>query len=72
MSGAKPAGWARKLQAILAHGQQAVLGRGRWDADALQDLVRDYVVETLAAGDAVPAIDETPLLRAHPGSSDSR
>src|ERR1700741_3827256 len=22
--------------------QQAVLGRGRWDADALRDLVRDY------------------------------
>ena len=28
--------------------QQAILGRGRWDADALRDIVRDYVVETLA------------------------
>ena len=26
--------------------QQAILGRGRWDADALRDIVRDYVVET--------------------------
>ena len=25
--------------------QQAILGRGRWDADALRDIVRDYVVE---------------------------
>ena len=25
--------------------QQAVLGRGRWDADALRDVVRDYVME---------------------------
>jgi len=27
--------------------QQAILGRGRWDADALRDIARDYVVETL-------------------------
>src|SRR3954463_14001244 len=33
--------------------QQAILGRGRWDADALRDIVRDYVVETLAEPDAV-------------------
>src|ERR1700736_6552575 len=26
--------------------QQALLGRSRWDADALRELVRDYVVET--------------------------
>ncbi|SEI74694.1 hypothetical protein SAMN04244572_01527, partial [Azotobacter beijerinckii] len=24
--------------------QQAILGRGRWEADALRDLVRDYVL----------------------------
>ena len=29
--------------------QQAVLGRGRWDADALRDIVREYALETLAA-----------------------
>src|ERR1700740_1218492 len=33
--------------------QQAVLGRGRWDADALRDIVRDYVMEHLADEDAV-------------------
>lgn len=27
--------------------QQAILGCGRWDADALRDIVRDYVVEAL-------------------------
>jgi len=37
--------------------QQAILGRGRWDADALCDIVRDYVVETLADDDAVLVID---------------
>ena len=37
--------------------QQAILGRGRWDADALRDVVRDYVVEQLAADDAVVVID---------------
>jgi SRSO17 transposase len=43
--------------------QQAILGRGRWDADALRDIVRDYVVETLAADDAVLVIDETGFLK---------
>jgi SRSO17 transposase len=43
--------------------QQALLGRGRWDADALRDLVRDYVVENLAATDAVLVIDETGFLK---------
>ena len=28
--------------------QQAILGRGRWDADALRDIVREYALETLA------------------------
>jgi len=43
--------------------QQAILGRGRWDADALRDIVRDYVVEHLAHGDAVLVIDETGFLK---------
>jgi SRSO17 transposase len=37
--------------------QQAILGRGRWDADAMRDIVHDYVVEQLAADDAVLVID---------------
>jgi len=43
--------------------QQAILGRGRWDADVLRDVVRDYVVEHLAADDAVLVIDETGFLK---------
>ncbi len=43
--------------------QQAILGRGRWDADALRDIVRDYVVESLATEDAVLVIDETGFLK---------
>ena len=43
--------------------QQAILGRGRWEADALRDLVRDYAVETLAEPDAVLVIDETGFLK---------
>src|SRR5881409_4288498 len=36
--------------------RQAILGRSRWDADALRDVVRDYAVETLAAPEAVLVI----------------
>jgi len=43
--------------------QQALLGRGRWDADALRDIVRDYVVETLADPEAVLVLDETGFLK---------
>ncbi|SFA45278.1 hypothetical protein SAMN04487972_10412 [Paracoccus halophilus] len=37
--------------------QQAILGRGQWDADALRDIFRDYALEALADPDAVLAID---------------
>ena len=43
--------------------QQALLGRDRWDADALRDLVREYVVEHLADDNAVLVIDETGFLK---------
>src|SRR4051794_19693665 len=43
--------------------QQSVLGRGQWDADALRDIVREYVVEALSDADAVLAIDETGFLK---------
>jgi len=43
--------------------QQAILGRGRWQADALRDIVRDYVVEHLADADAVLVVDETGFLK---------
>ena len=48
--------------------QQAILGRGRWDADELLDIVRDYVVENLATDDAVLVIDETGFLKQGKGS----
>jgi SRSO17 transposase len=43
--------------------QQALLGRDQWDADALRDLVRDYVTEHLADQNAVLVIDETGFLK---------
>jgi SRSO17 transposase len=43
--------------------QQAILGRGRWEADALRDVVRDYAVESLADRDAVLVLDETGFLK---------
>jgi SRSO17 transposase len=43
--------------------QQALLGRGRWDADALRNIVRDYVIEHLGDDDAVLVIDETGFLK---------
>lgn len=43
--------------------QQGILGRTPWDADALRDIVCDYVIETLGANDAVVVIDETGFLK---------
>ena len=37
--------------------QQAILGRGRWDADALRDVVRGYALGTLADPEGVLVID---------------
>ncbi len=47
--------------------QQAILGRGRWDADALRDIVREYALETLADEEAVLVIDETGFLETGQG-----
>src|SRR5882762_12021746 len=58
-------GWMR-AEAVGDPGplrQQAILGRGRWDADALRDIVHDYALETLANEDAVLVIDETGFLK---------
>jgi SRSO17 transposase len=43
--------------------QQAILGRGRLDGDALRDVAREYALETLSDGDAVLVIDETGFLK---------
>src|ERR671912_1106403 len=58
-------GWMR-AEAVGDPGpwrQQAILGRGRWDADALRGIVRDYALETLADPDAVLVVDETGFLK---------
>jgi SRSO17 transposase len=43
--------------------QQAILGRGRWEADALRDMVREYALETLADPEAVLVVDESGFLK---------
>jgi SRSO17 transposase len=43
--------------------QQAILGRGRWEADALRDVVREYALEVLADADAMLVLDETGFLK---------
>jgi SRSO17 transposase len=58
-------GWLR-AEAVGDPGpwrQQAILGRGRWSADDLRDIVRDYVLETLADDEGVLVIDETGFLK---------
>jgi SRSO17 transposase len=48
--------------------QQAVLGRSRWEADALRDMVREYALATLASPGAVLVLDETGFLKQGPHS----
>src|SRR3954451_2847607 len=43
--------------------QQAILGRSHLYEDALRDVVRDHVIETLGAPEAVLVIDETGFLK---------
>jgi SRSO17 transposase len=64
-NGRRKTGWMR-AEAAGDPGpwrQQAILGRRDWDADALRDIVRDYVLEHLADDDAVLVIDETGFLK---------
>ena len=39
------------------------MGRGRWEADGLRGIVREYALETLADADAVLVVDETGFLK---------
>jgi len=58
-------GWMR-AEAVGDPGpwrQQAILGRGRWDADSMRDVVREYALETLSDRDGVLVIDETGFLK---------
>jgi SRSO17 transposase len=54
---AEPAGAERPYR------MQSLLGRGRWDVDALRDEVRRYVVEALGDEAAVLVLDETGFLK---------
>jgi SRSO17 transposase len=40
-------------------GMQHLLGRAKWDANAVRDDLRDYVIEHLHDDDAVLVVDET-------------
>src|SRR5262249_53446209 len=45
------------------YGFQHLLGRADWDADALRDELRTYVIDYLEDADAVGVIDETGFLK---------
>lgn len=45
------------------YGIQHLLGRARWDADALRDDLREYAVSNLGDGGAVLIVDETGFLK---------
>src|SRR3954447_8015468 len=60
-----PAGWHR-AEAAGDHtpdGMQEFLARVHWDADALRDDLRAYVIEHLGDDDAVLVLDETGFLK---------
>jgi SRSO17 transposase len=42
---------------------QSLLGRSRWDADDLRDVIRTYAIEALGDADGVLVIDETGFLK---------
>ena len=58
-------GWqlAEAAGATTPYGVQHLLGRAVWDADAVRDEGRAYVVEHLGARDAVLVVDETGFLK---------
>ncbi|MCP5117680.1 MAG: IS701 family transposase [bacterium] len=58
-------GWMMAEQAGLERPwrMQALLGRSRWDAEALRDEVRAYVMEALGCPDGVLVVDETGFLK---------
>jgi SRSO17 transposase len=45
------------------HGLQRLMGRARWDADAVRDDLRDYVAQHLGEPDGVLIVDETGFLK---------
>ena len=62
---ARKTGWLLAEQAGLdrPYRMQSLLGRSRWDADALRDRVRADVIEALGDRDGVLVVDETGFLK---------
>ena len=62
---ARKTGWMMAEQAGLSRPWriQALLGRSRWDADALRDEVRAYALEALGCADGVLVVDETGFVK---------
>ena len=58
-------GWLLAERAGLErpYRMQSVLGRSRWDAEALRDAVRDYALEALGDADGVLVVDETGFVK---------
>ena len=58
-------GWMMAEQAGLSRPwrMQGLLGRNRWDADALRDEVRAYAVEALGCADGMLVVDETGFVK---------
>ncbi len=54
---------AEALGDATPHGVQRLLGRARWDADAVRDDLRGYVVDRLGEPDGVLIVDETGFLK---------
>ena len=66
LSGAeRKTGWLMAEQAGLErpYRMQSLLGRGRWSADALGGIVREYVFESLGEADGVLVVDETGFVK---------
>lgn len=62
---ARKNGWqlAEAVGERTPHGMQEFLNRAVWDAEAVRDELRTYVVEHLGASDAVLVVDETGFLK---------
>ncbi len=58
-------GWMMAEQAGLERPwrMQGLLGRSKWDEEALRDAVRAYVIEALGSADGVLVVDETGFLK---------
>jgi SRSO17 transposase len=48
---------------VTPYAVQHALDRAKWDCDGVRDELRAFILETLAASDAVVVIDETGFLK---------